>query len=163
MAQLKLLAASLVTALALSVIPGMSIAASSSNDDESQDRDGSICPKQLHRRSTDQVLQAHFAAFQSANAALIACDYAKNAVFILPGVVAHGPDEIEATFAGFFSSAGAINGLAVSSITTDKGLALTTFQLDSQHIVVKDGADTFVIEKGRIVMQTGFLGGLSVR
>ena len=37
-----------------------------------------------------------------------------------------------------------------------------TYKVDSEHIVVSDGADTFVIEKGRIVLaQRGGEGGKS--
>lgn len=130
----------------------------------SADEQGTGCPKQLQLRSTDQVLQAHLAAFRSANAALLACDYAKNAVFMLaPGSVAHGPDQIQATFAGFFQGAGAINSVSVDSLTIDQGAALMIYQVESQHIVVAAGVDTFVVAHGRIVLHTVYLGGLSVR
>lgn len=125
--------------------------------------DDSLCPRQLHRRSVEQVIEAHLAAFRSGNAALIACDYAKNAVFMLPGTVAHGRDEIQATFAGFFQVAGPISSVLVTSTTTDKGAVLMTYKVDSQHILVPDGVDTIVVVDGRIVLHTGYLGGLSVR
>ena len=121
------------------------------------------CPKQLHRRSDEQVLEAHLAAFRSGNAALLACDYAKDAVLILPGLVAQGPEQIAAAFAGFFANAGAINSVTVTSTTTQAGAILTTYKVDSAHVLVSDGVDTFVIEKGRIVLQTAYLGGLTTR
>ena|SRR5215203_630934 len=121
------------------------------------------CPKQLQRRSPEQVLEAHLAAFRSGNAALLACDYDKDAVLILPGSVARGPDEIQATFAGFFQAAGAINSVTVTSTTTQRDAILMTYKVDSQHILVSDGVDTLVIEKGRIVLQTAYLGGLTTR
>lgn len=121
------------------------------------------CPKQLQHRSPDQVLEAHFAAFRSGNAALIACDYAKDAVFILPGSVAQGPEQIQSVFAGFFQAAGPLNSLTITSTTAQGGAILTTYKIDSQHIVVTDGVDTFVIDKGRIVVQTGYLGGFTTR
>ncbi len=130
---------------------------------EATQANASVCPKQLQLRSTDQVLQAHLAAFRSANATLIACDYARNAVFMLPGSVARGPDEIQATFAGFLQSAGAINSVSVESMTIENGAALMTYKVDSQHIVVTEGVDTFVASRGRIVLHTAYLGGLSVR
>ena len=122
-----------------------------------------VCPKQLQHRSPSQVLEAHLAAFRSGNAALMACDYAKDAVFILPGSVAVGPEQIEATFAGFFQAAGALNSLTITSTTAQGGAILMTYKIDSAHILVADGADTFVIEKGRIVLQAGNLGGLTLR
>jgi len=38
-----------------------------------------------------------------------------------------------------------------------------TYKVDSEHIVVSDGVDTFLIEKGRIVLETAYLGGLKTR
>jgi ketosteroid isomerase-like protein len=121
------------------------------------------CPMQLQQRSPEQVLEAHLAAFRSGNAVMIACDFAKDAVLILPGSVAQGQDQIQATFAGFFQAAGAINSVTVTSTTTQGGSILMTYKVDSEHIVVSDGVDTFVIEKGRIVLETGYLGGLTIR
>ena len=70
-----------------------------------------ICPKQLQHRSPEQVLEAHLAAFRSGNAALMVCDYARDAVLMLPGSIAQGPDQIESAFAGFFQAAGPLNSL----------------------------------------------------
>jgi hypothetical protein len=119
------------------------------------------CPMQLQQRAPEQVLEAHLAAFRSGNAALLACDYAKDAVLILRGSVVQGPDQIQATFAGFFQAAGAINGVTVKSTTTQGGAILMTYKVDSERILVSDGVDTFVIEKGRIVLHTAYLGGLT--
>ena len=121
------------------------------------------CPKQLQHRSPEQVLEAHLAAFRSGNAALMACDYAKDAVVMLPGTVVQGPEQIQALFAGFFQAAGTLNSVTITSTTVQGGAILMTYKIDSQHIVVTDGVDTFVIEKGRIVLQSGNLGGLTTR
>ena len=69
----------------------------------------------------------------------------------------------QATFAGFFQAAGAINSVTVTSTTTQGGSILMTYKVDSEHIVVSDGVDTFLIEKGRIVLETAYLGGLKTR
>jgi len=121
------------------------------------------CPKQLQHRSPEQVLEAHLAAFRSGNAALMACDYAKDAVLMLPGSVAQGPDQIQAAFAGFFQAAGPLNSLTITSTTVQGGAILMTYKIDSEHILVSDGVDTFVIVKGLIVLQAGSLGGLTTR
>jgi hypothetical protein len=102
-------------------------------------------------------------AFRSANAELLACDYAEDAVFMMPGTVVQGREQIQAVFAGFFQPAGAINALPVSSLTTDAHHALMLYSVDSQHVVVTGGVDTFRVVKGRIVAQTVYLGGLSPR
>ena len=124
---------------------------------------GSICPKQLQLRSPEQVLEAHLAAFRSGNAELVACDYDKDAVFIMPGTVIRGKDDIRATFLGFFQGAGAINAVPVTSLTTEGNNILMTYEVDSEHIVVTDGVDTFVLSHGLIVMHSAYLGGFSTR
>lgn len=123
-----------------------------------------LCPRQLHRRSTEQVLEAHLAAVRSGNAALIACDYARKAIFLLQGSAASvGREQIEATFAGVLSQAGPINSVEVTSSTVHRDTVLLTYRIDSQHILVPNGVDTFVIENGRITLQTVYLGGFSTR
>ena len=144
------------------VLPNTSAAAQLHEDDNDGAADG-LCPRQLHRRSTEQVLEAHFAALRSGNAALIACDYAKRAVFMMPGTVIQGREAIQATYAGLLKSAGVLNSLTLTSLTTERDTVLLTYALDSEHIVVSAGVDTFVIEKGRIVLQTVVLGGFATR
>jgi SnoaL-like protein len=122
-----------------------------------------LCPMQLQQRSPEQVLEAHLAAFRSGNVALIVCDYAKDAIVMLPGTVVQGLDEIESLFAGFLQAAGPILGVTVTSLTSRDNAFLMTYSIDSAHIVVPNGVDTFVIEKGRIVLQSGYLGGLTTR
>lgn len=163
----KQVAASLVVATGL-LLPFTAAAegtqaAASARDDHDWATPGSLCPKQLQRRSPDQVLEAHLAALRSGNAALIACDFAKDAVVLLPGTLAVGVEQIQATFAGLLRSAGALNSLVVTSTTTRDGVILLTYKIDSEHILVAEGADTFIIEKGRILAQTIFLGGVSLR
>jgi predicted SnoaL-like aldol condensation-catalyzing enzyme len=121
------------------------------------------CPRQLHRRSPEQVVEAHLAAFRSANAALLACDYANDALVMLPGMVVRGREAIESTFAGFLQAAGPVASVTVSSTTADGGTVLVTYAVESEHIVVPNGVDTFIVVNGKIVVQTGFLGGLSTR
>jgi len=57
----------------------------------SENRQDSVCPKHLDKRTDAEVLQAHVEAFEAGNAALLACDYATDAVFMLPGSVIQGP------------------------------------------------------------------------
>jgi len=152
-----------IVMLAVTVAGILSLVAHPGASAQGMRSESDACPKQLHLRSPEQVLEAHLAAFRSGNAALIACDFAKDAVLILPGAVAQGPDQIQATFAGFFQAAGAINSVTVTSTTTQGGSILMTYKVDSEHIVVSDGVDTFVIEKGRIVLETAYLGGLTTR
>jgi|SRR3954471_1728927 uncharacterized protein (TIGR02246 family) len=129
-------------------------------DDGPQD---SICPKNAHDRTTAQVLQAHASAFVAGDAALIACDYAEDAMFVLPGSVATGRTQIQATFGYFFSITGGNVSLSLHSLTIAGNAALLEYAVDSNHLVVSDGVDTFVVRHGLIVAQTAHLGGLSVK
>jgi hypothetical protein len=133
------------------------------DEDTSDRRSDTVCPRQLQHRSVEQVLQAHLAAFRGANAALLACDYARDATFIMPGTVVRGRDDIQATFAGFFQTAGLINQVSVASMTIEGEVVLMTYSVDSAHLLVAAGVDTFVVRHGRIVAQTVYLGGLSPR
>jgi ketosteroid isomerase-like protein len=137
---------------------GMGASAQGMFDSQSQ-----VCGKHLQQRSPEQVLEAHLAAFRSGNAELIACDYHKDAVFMMPGTVVRGRDDIQATFLGFFQAAGPINSLTATSITPEKNAIFMTYKFDSAHIVINDGVDTFVISHGLIVLQTAYLGGFVTR
>jgi uncharacterized protein (TIGR02246 family) len=123
----------------------------------------SVCPKHLHQRTVEQVLSAHLAAFPSGNAEMVACDYAADAIFIMPSTVVRGRDDIESAFAGFFALAGA--GIQVSTIssTIADDVALLEYTVSSSHVTVSDGVDSFVVDNGLIVAQTGRLGGLAVK
>jgi hypothetical protein len=114
--------------------------------------DDSICPKHPHQRTAAQVLQAHVSAFQTGNAQLVACDYAKHAVLILPGSVAEGRDNIEAAFAPFFALAGGNIHVTTNSLTLAEDVALFEYSVNSDHVVVSDGVDSFVIDNGLLLL-----------
>jgi SnoaL-like domain len=123
----------------------------------------SVCPEHPRRRTPQQVLEDHLAAFVRGDAALVACDYARDAVFIQPGAVAHGRRAIQATFAFFFGIAGGKITVPVKSLTFAANTALFEYAVDSNHVVVSDGVDTFVIRQGLITVHTARLGGLAVK
>jgi hypothetical protein len=125
--------------------------------------DGYTCPKHQHQRTPVEVLQAHAVAFLAGNAQLVACDYAKDAVLVLPGAVARGPDNIEAAFAPFFALAGGNIQVATKSLTLADDVALFEYSIDSNHVVVSDGVDTLVIDNGLIVAHTAHLGGFAIK
>jgi hypothetical protein len=81
----------------------------------------------------------------------------------MPSTVVRGRDDIESAFAGFFALAGA--GIQVSTIssTIADDAALLKYTVSSSHVTVSDGVDSFVVDNGLIVAQTGRLGGLAVK
>lgn len=133
------------------------------NDDPGLGPDAANDELLRQRRSPEQVMNAHFAAVRSGDLALIAADYAARAVLMLPGSVSEGREQIASTFAGLLASAGAIDSLVVTSTTVHGGNVLLTYTVDSEHMLIPEGVDTFVIENGHIALQTAHFGGLSTR
>jgi uncharacterized protein (TIGR02246 family) len=155
-ARMKIIAL-LATSIALLavVVPQTSYAEDSTKE--------STCPKDLHQRTVAQVLNAHIAAFQSGNSELLACDYANDAVFVLPGTIARGRASIQAAFAAFFALAGGNIQVTTNSATLADDIALLEYAVTSSHITVSDGVDSFVVDDGLIVAQTAHLGGLVIK
>lgn len=122
--------------------------------------DDSQCPKPKHviHRSNEEVLADHYAALLSGDPQRVACDYADDASVILAGTVATGREEIAGLFAYFFSLMGGPGSIAVHSVTTTGTVLLLEWGLESPHLTVADGVDTFVFRKGRISYQTIHLG-----
>jgi ketosteroid isomerase-like protein len=147
----------------LCITVGMSVALLSETLYAGENRHDSVCPKHLNQRTDAEVLQAHIAAFEAGNAELLACDYARDAVFMLPGSVVQGSASIQSTFGGFFSLAGGNIEVTTRSLTLADGVALFEYAVTSDHVEVVDGVDSFVIEKGLILAHTAHLGGLSVK
>jgi hypothetical protein len=80
-----------------------------------------------------------------------------------PGAVARGPASIQSAFADFFVLAGANIEVATHSLTLADGVALFEYSVSSDHVLVTDGVDSFVIKNGLIAAHTAHLGGLSVK
>ena len=105
------------------------------------------CLDHAQKRSPEEVLQDHVSALLSGDLDLIACDYDKDAVIITPGNVVSGHDEIKAYFASIFQAMGGPGNLGAVSVTTSGTVLLLEWTLDSPHLVVGDGTDTFVVVK----------------
>jgi ketosteroid isomerase-like protein len=121
------------------------------------------CPRNPYQRTIEEVVNAHLAAFQAGVAQLVACDYASGALFMLPGAVAQGPANIKEVFAEFFDLTGGNVVVTVNTLTIVDNIVLMEYAITSEHVVIEDGVDTFVVEHGLISAHTAHLGGLSVR
>ena len=86
------------------------------------------CPKHLNHRSTAEVVQSHLTAFLLGDAATLACDYAEDAVLILPGFVptgiVQGRANIAAVYATFFTLRGGNVNETTTSLTISDDIAL---------------------------------------
>ncbi len=124
------------------------------------------CPKHLNHRSTAEVVQSHLTAFLLGDAAMLACDYAEDAVLILPGFVptgiVQGRGNIAAVYASFFALRGGDVNETTTSLTISDDIAMLEYTVTSQHVSVSDGVDSFVIDKGQISAQTAHLGGFAL-
>ena len=120
------------------------------------------CLDHAQKRSPKEVLQDHVSALLSGDLDLIACDYGEDAVIITPGKVISGHKEIKDYYASIFQLMGGPGTLGAVSVTTTGTVLLLEWTLNSPHLVVNDGTDTFVVEKGRISYQTVKLGDVVV-
>jgi ketosteroid isomerase-like protein len=125
--------------------------------------DESLCPPNGENRTADQVLADHVAAILAADPVRVACDYSEEAVVILPGQIAQGPDQIQNLFANLFSLMAGNISLTLTSKTSAAAYTLLLYTVNSTHVSVSDGVDTFVIRQGRIVAQTARLGGFTFK
>lgn len=73
------------------------------------------------------------------------------------------PENIKATFAPFLAAAGGNIHVAAHSLTIADDVALFEYSVDSDHVVVSDGLDTFVIDNGLAIAHTARLGGLAFK
>jgi len=126
------------------------------------------CAAGLAARSADQVLNDHFAAIRSGDFDLILCDYSSDATIVTPGVVVSSHDGIRGFYSHIFALMGGPGTLGLVSLTfapvnPSRSIALLEWTLDSPHLEVGDGTDTFVIVNGKIQQHTIKLGGLMTK
>jgi hypothetical protein len=111
------------------------------------------CSKDLkHRNAEDTILQ-HLALLQAGNLDAAMCDYADDAVVILPNQIVTGLDNIRAGLSGV----GALLGGTipqVQTLTTANSVVMITFTAFGTPCTIPDGSDTYIVEKGHIVTQT---------
>ena len=81
------------------------------------------------------------------------CDFDENARVILPGQVIQGLDNIK----GGLGGVGSLLGGAVpqvQTLTSARSVVLLTFTANGNPCTIPDGADTYVVERGHITVQT---------
>ena len=111
------------------------------------------CPSGLSRRTPEEAIVEHLALLQAGNLEAALCDYAEDAVVILPGQVASGIDEIRVGLSGFAQLFGDAVP-EVDSLTTVDAVVLLTFHVTGPDLSIPNGSDTYVVKKGHIHYQT---------
>lgn len=115
--------------------------------------DGLTCPFPNFFATPQQVIATRIAALQVGNIDGVMCTYGLNATVIMAGSVVTGRPAIKTAFLSFFGLLG--NTLPTFTSQTYSGpIALITYTIVSPSVTIADGADTFVIELGRIRYHT---------
>jgi len=128
------------------------------------------CSTDLTHRTAAQAIQQHLAALQAGNLDAAMCDFDENAVVLLapldgpsPGgpdaQVVTGLDNIRNGLAGVVSLLGGFNVPQIQTFRSTDGAVQITFTAvpnppNGAPCIVPDGSDTYVVEKGLIVVQT---------
>lgn len=111
------------------------------------------CPIRYNFRTPQQVMADHIAALEAGDLQRAMCDYAQDAVVIMPGSVIRGRAAITEGFSQFYQLFGG-RVPTITSMTIEGEVAFDTFTLETEFASIPDGADTFVIRFGRIRYQT---------
>ena len=99
--------------------------------------------------SAQRIVEHHLAASENANIVEVMSDYAENAILISDGVVIKGKPAIRETFEQLLSGA-APAPLMVTRSAYEDNLAFIVWTMGNGI----EGSDTFVIENGKITIQT---------
>jgi hypothetical protein len=114
--------------------------------------DGYVCPAYLHTLSPQEVWEFRYAAIAAGDLDLTMCTYARDAVVITPGNVAHGRDEIRQALSMMFQFFP--EPPVLTSVTIDGPVVMVTFHIEGPFLSIPDGSDTYVIHHGLIHYQT---------
>jgi ketosteroid isomerase-like protein len=113
----------------------------------------SDCPRGLHRRSPEETIRQHLAFINAGDLDAAMCDYADDAIVMLPGQVVRSKQQIRMGLEGMSALlGGALPELL--TLTVADSLVLITFTAQGTPCVIPDGSDTYVVEHGHIVAQT---------
>lgn len=115
--------------------------------------DGSICSPELKHRTPQEVIEEHVALIQAGNLDQAMCDYAEDAVVMLPGQVIRGVTNIRPGLEAFGSLFGGATPTNVT-FTTDGPVVMITFSVFGPQLSIPNGSDTYIVEKGLIKYQT---------
>jgi hypothetical protein len=81
------------------------------------------------------------------------CDYAEDAVVLLPGQTFVGREAIQAGLSNFAALLGGVVP-QITSLTATNDVVLITFTALGSPCTIPDGSDTYIVKKGRIAAQT---------
>ena len=131
---------------------------SGSNEQKAKDKDVIASVKNTPIRSSEQtrkVLEHHLTAFAENNLVSIMADYSDESKVFSPDSTYIGLEQIEALFAGLlpaFPTEGTVS--EIDRMTIENELAYIVWHAKTPTVEVPLGTDTFIVEDGKIKLQT---------
>jgi ketosteroid isomerase-like protein len=111
------------------------------------------CPQGLQKRTAKQTIEEHLALVKAGSLDVAMCDYAEDAVVLLPGQTFVGHEAIQGGLSSFGTLLGGV-APQITSVTATNDVVLVTFTAMGSPCTIPDGADTYIVKKGKIVAQT---------
>ncbi|MCW3782786.1 nuclear transport factor 2 family protein [Defluviimonas salinarum] len=104
---------------------------------------------------TKDVVMSHLQGVGQLDVGAAVAPYADDATLILADKVYHGSDEIRGFFKTFFAEFSQADvSMETEALVFEGNTALTTWNAESPNNVYEFGADTFVVQYGKIVSHT---------
>jgi hypothetical protein len=110
---------------------------------------------EISREQTKSVLEHHLAAFGENDLVSIMADYSNESIVVTPDSTYVGLKQIEAFFVSVFP-AFPVEGTTseIDRIVIENELAYVVWHAETPTVEVPLGTDTFIIEDGKIKLQT---------
>ena len=114
--------------------------------------------KDLTQRSTLEVVEHHNTALNSGNLEETLLDYAADAVIVTPGGTVEGIEAIRAFFQDSIQNhLPPESRITYHQVCAAGRLGYTRWNAESPYVTYLLGSDTFIVENGKITMQS-FVG-----
>jgi hypothetical protein len=111
--------------------------------------------EELHTRSCREVLNDHLACREAGNLEQdLLRNYAEDVVLLTPMGSFHGHDGVRESAALLYKAVEHTDGYEYTSIVCGDRVALLEWRCEGEEMAIRDGVDSFLIEDGRILVQT---------
>jgi ketosteroid isomerase-like protein len=109
----------------------------------------------VDNEATQAILTHHLEAFGAADLEAIMSDYTDSSVLIVPGAELTGIEEITPVFVGLFAEFAKPGAtFEMKHLVVNGDIAYIVWVAETADNIYELGTDTFVIEDGKIAMQT---------
>ncbi len=138
------------------IILNFGCSGSGEQKNENQDMTASVQNEPIiSSEQTQKVLEHHLTAFGENNLSSILADYSEESILVSPDSTYKGLQQIEAFFASILPSFPSEETTSeIDRMVIDNELAYVVWHAKSPTVEVPFGTDTFIIEDGKIKLQT---------